>query len=164
MRVKKPDDIILSTPDGEACGVVRHTPTQLEKPVRIRYIVDISRLENGDFDIDFSYRNELKMHYPHEINESVHLLESKVLLKMSLSDKQLNSDEFFKSLFRGFMSAHFGVSPKDLLIRVIYQEAGLPETVLVTFFVEQDTLTEKLATIDAAMCSHLIRNCLVTGF
>lgn len=75
MRVKKPDDILLSTPDGEACGVVRHTPTQLEKPVRIRYIVDISRLENGDFDIDFSYRNELKMHYPHEINECFCILD-----------------------------------------------------------------------------------------
>lgn len=160
MGAKKPDDIILTT-DGVYCDVVKHIPTQLNNPITIRYIADITLWDNDDFDIDFSFRNNRRFQYPKDIVYEVYLFETKALLKKSLIESQITNDGFLKNLFRSFFSEYFEIHELDLLIRVNYDEENRPETLFITFNVEYDTLLEKLEHVDGYFCAYLYDRCLV---
>jgi len=161
MVAKKPDSFELYTEDGTKCDVVRHKLTKLKKPIKIRYVADITLHEEDDFDIDFTlYPRKLYKEADEGMLESIHLMETKAVLKLALTEEQLKNDGFFKHLFRDFLSAHFEVHPLDLLIRVIYDEANFPESIFCTFRTEQDTIMNKLGEIDTEFCAYLYERCI----
>ncbi len=161
MAAKKPDDLELATTCGEMCEIVRRKPTVLRDPIKIRYIMDITLFDSGDFDIDFSFRNEEKIKHDLAITDSVHLMESKARIKGAFSEKLIKDDQFLKNWLRDFFSIHFEVHPLDLLIRLNYEENNYPETVFITFDVERDKLMDDLATIDESMLGYLTVKCLI---
>ena len=161
MGIKKPDDLTLVTTDGISCDVVRHVPTKLNNPLKIRYIADITLWGDDDFDIDFTLQSNGQFKIDDEIKDSVHLMDAKALLKYSLKESQLQSDSFFKHLFRDFLSKHFEIHALDLLIRVVYDEENYPESIFITFDVEKSILHHKLKYIDGEFCAYLYELCLV---
>lgn len=162
MGAKIPDSFELVTPAGEQCNVVKHQLTKLKNPIRLQYVADITLWEDGgNFDIDFTlYPRRLYANADDVLKESVHLMESKAVLKMAVTEEQLKEDKFFKELFRDFLSKHFDVHPLDLLIRVIYDENNYPETVKISFNAERLNVAKHISNIDVEFCSYLYERCI----